>query len=62
MCISVAEHHSGCFPEVLRKITIPRRSVGDFSALGMDFCNHAVVFAVVLQRNRNAKVDTFDLH
>lgn len=62
MCISHTKHQSGCISEVLRKITNPRRSLGDFSAAGMDFCNHAIVFAVVSQRNRNAKVNTFDLY
>lgn len=59
MCISLTKHQSGCIPEVLWKITVSRSSVGDFTAPGLDFCNHAIVFTVVSQRNRNSKVNKY---
>lgn len=56
MCVSIIEHQPCCFLEVLREIAVQRCSLGNISALSMDFCNHATVSQSFSQRNRNAEV------
>lgn len=58
MYFPFAEHQLGCFSKVLWKIADTWCCVGGFTRPSMDFCNHAIDFAIIPQRNCNAKVNT----